>query len=345
MVNVMSRVLVNGCGRIGRCVIRNLWERGIAECVAINEPGMEIDNIVYLLKFDTIYGRFDGNVENVGNDLIRISNNEKAWNLRVYRSKTLMSDDEYIKDCPDIIVEASGREDCARASWKCIDSGVQHVIITNTFFDADFTYVMGHNDEEFDMNKHKVISTSICDANATIPLISALSKINNIDYCFVTTLHPWLSYQNLMDAPVRMQRREGETSDYYPLGRASAESLIPKTTTLGPVLLRMFPNLKKRLSYFSYRTPTQIVASADMSFILEKEMSKEKIIDIFSACGENIVNINKDDIVSIDCRKMTHSSIVDTRWLQVDGNKLKVITWYDNEWGYSSRVIDLINKL
>ena len=134
-------------------------------------------------------------------------------------------------------------------------------------------------------------------------------------------------------------------SDYFPLGRASVDTLIPKTTTVGPVIQRIIPELKNKISSFSYRTPTQIVASADMSVVLSKESSKGEIIELLNQIESQVVSLNTEDIISIDCRKSSFSSIVDTRWVTVEGNKLKLITWYDNEWGYCSRVIDLISKM
>ncbi len=339
----MKNVLINGFGRIGRCVFRNMWERGNSNCTHINEPDMTIENMIYLIKYDSVYGRFQGKAEKKSENVIEVSDKNKTWNIIVCHTRTLY--DEIQPDDIQIVIEATGNEICAQKSWNYLKRGVEHVIVTNTFYDADFTYVMGHNDREFVPEIHKVISTSICDANATIPLLSKLSSKIGIDYCFVTTLHPWLSYQNVMDAPVRMQRKPGEICDYFPLGRSCVNTLIPKTTTLGNVLEYMFPMLQNRLSYFSYRTPTQMVASAEMSLVLSEQTSENEIRVLLEQCDQNIVHLNEDDIISIDCEKQPYSSIVDMRWLSVKGKYLKLVTWYDNEWGYCSRVIDLVNKL
>lgn len=340
----MKKILINGFGRIGRCVFRNMWERGNALCSYINEPNMTIDNIIYLIKFDSIYGRFSGSIEKKTGKIIRVSDKSKVWEISVNHSEKLY-DEKGLGDNFDVIVDATGNELCARKSWNYIEKGIGHVIVTNTFYDADFTYVMGHNDCDFDARKHKVISTSICDANAVIPLLSKITANIGIDFCFVTTLHPWLSYQNLMDAPVRMQRRSGETCAYFPLGRSAVNSLIPKTTTLGEVLLHTFPELRNKLSYFSYRTPTQMVASAELSIVLSKVVNREEIEQLLEQCDRNIVNLNEEDIISIDCEKQPYSSIVDMRWMCLEDRYLKLIAWYDNEWGYCSRVVDLIHKL
>lgn len=340
----MKNVLINGFGRIGRCVFRNMWERGYADCSYINDPNMTIDNIIYLIKFDSIYGRFTGNIEKKTEKIIRVSDERKVWEIFVNNTRQLY-DEKELWDNIHIIVDATGNELCAHKSWNYIEKGVGHVIVTNTFYDADFTYVMGHNDCDFDAKKHKVISTSICDANAVIPVISKIIANIGIDFCFVTTLHPWLSYQNLMDAPVRMQRRSGETCDYFPLGRAAVNSLIPKTTTLGAVLQNTFPELENKLSYFSYRTPTQMVASAELSIVLSKIVDRAVIEQLLEQCDRNIVSLNQEDIISIDCEKQPYSSIVDMRWISLEDRYLKLIAWYDNEWGYCSRVVDLINKL
>ncbi|MCI8461866.1 MAG: hypothetical protein HFG25_02785 [Lachnospiraceae bacterium] len=340
----MKKILINGFGRIGRCVFRNVWERGDAECIFINEPGMTVGNIMYLMKFDSIYGRFPGDIEQCGEKRIRVSDCNKKWEVGIGNSKELYTEGG-IWDGIRIVVDATGNDMCAARAWDYIEKGVEHVVVTNTFYGADFTYVMGHNEKELCAEKHKVISTSICDANAVIPLFSKLISEIGVDFCFVTTLHPWLSYQNLMDAPVRMQRKSGESYSYFPLGRASVNTLIPKSTTLGPVLEFMFPILKNKLSYFSYRTPTQMVASAEMSFVLSRAVKKEEMIELLERCDRNVVNLNREDIISIDCEKQPYSSIVDMRWLDIQGKYLKLVTWYDNEWGYCSRVTDLINIL
>lgn len=340
----MKNLLINGFGRIGRCILRNVWERGNVKCIHINEPNMTIENMIYLIKFDSIYGRFQGNVEKCSSKSIKISDHNRAWEITVSDSKELYNENK-LWDNAQIIVDATGNDLCAGKAWEYIKKGIEHVIVTNTFYDADFTYVMGHNDSLFDPKKHKVISTSICDANAVIPLISKIISYIGIEYCFVTTLHPWLSYQNLMDAPTRMQRKSGENYDFFPLGRSAVNAIIPKTTTLGPVLEYMFPDLRNRLSYFSYRTPTQMVASAEMSFVLARAADKTEIIELLKKCDENVVNLNVEDIVSVDCEKQPYSSIVDMRWLDIKDKYLKLVTWYDNEWGYCSRVIDLINRL
>lgn len=344
MQAIRKNVLINGFGRIGRCVFRNIWERSSAQCIYINEPNMTTENMVYLIKFDSIYGRFQGTVEQLGDNEIRVKDGDKEWDVVVNHSTKLYEEMDSPKNI-QIVVEATGNDLCAKSSWNYIEKGVEHVIVTNTFYEADFTYVMGHNDDKFDSEIHKVISTSICDANATIPLISKLISNIGIDFCYVTTLHPWLSYQNLMDAPVRMQRRSGETSDYFPLGRSSVNTLIPKTTTLGSVLEYTFPELKHRFSYFSYRTPTQMVASADMAIVLSEPKKQEEIIELLNQIDKNVVCLNEEDIISIDCEKQPYSSIVDMRWMSMEDKYLRLVTWYDNEWGYCSRVVDLINKL
>lgn len=341
----MQNVLITGFGRIGRCIFRNIWERGNARCVHINEPNMTIDNIMYLMKYDSIYGRFPGNISRHSENSICVSDDNREWKITVSNSKELHNKSALWNKDTQIVIDATGNEQCAGLAWNYIKNGISHVIVTNTFDEADFTYVMGYNDDGFDAGKHRVISTSICDANATIPLISRLVSRIGVEYCFVTTLHPWLSYQNLMDAPVRMQRRNGENYDFFPLGRASVNTIIPKTTSLGPVLEHAFPMLKNKISYFSYRTPTQMVASAEMSLVLSRVSSKEEIIELLEACDANIVNMNTEDIISVDCEKQPYSSIVDMRWLSVSGKYLKLVTWYDNEWGYCSRVVDLLNRL
>jgi glyceraldehyde 3-phosphate dehydrogenase len=220
------------------------------------------------------------------------------------------------------------------------------VLITHTFGDSDFTIVFGVNEDSFNPSRHRVISTSICDASAIAPVLKVISDECGLELCFVTTLHPWLSYQNIMDGPVRSEANPGISYGYYPLGRASTASIIPKPTTVGNVLQSLIPPLKNRIFAMSYRVPTSVVASADISLVTTRAITPEHLRSLLRSIDQRLIRCSNDLLVSIDFQGETASGVVDLRWLEVrEEHFIKLVMWYDNEWGYSARVIDLLDRI
>ena len=164
------------------------------------------------------------------------------------------------------------------------------------------------------------------------------------------TLHPWLSYQNLLDGPAKSWSQPGDVYSHYALGRASTQNLIPKSTSAIRALSNVFPEALDKLCCMSYRTPTQIVSSAVLTLMLDKDTSKEELISIFEKAEKeqkyNIIETTDEPLISIDYVKNDHSAIIDTRWIQVNnGNHIELVYWYDNEWGYSSRIVDIVKYI
>ena len=204
---------------------------------------------------------------------------------------------------------------------------------------------MGANEKSYNSSKHHVISSSICDANACAPVISILEKEFGILDGFITTLHPWLGYQNLSDGNLKSVSSPGHYWSDFSLGRATMDSLIPKNTTLMPAINAALPDFNKEVHAMSFRVPTAIVSASDMTLTLEKNIQKSDIMRLFNNLAmmyPDVVLINDEPLVSIDFKGIRQSCVIDFRWLKVfNGNKVKIIIWYDNECGYSNRALDV----
>jgi glyceraldehyde 3-phosphate dehydrogenase len=342
MISTGLRVGINGFGRVGRAIARILLARGRHDIVQINDLNADNANLAYLFKYDTTYGRL---AQQVGADDESMSVGDKR--IRVSHQPDIAEVD-WKKTGADVVIEATGtskNEHHARALLPHLRS----VLVTHACPSADFTLVFGATDRDFDPAKHRLVSTSICDAAAAAPVLKALHAAFGIDYGFVTTLHPWLSYQNLMDGPARSQAYPGATYSHYPLGRSSVGALIPKPTTVVSACERIVPELAGVLKCMSYRVPTACVSSGDLSLHLEKTASEDDVLGVLQALratqhGREVIRITDEPLVSVDYLGDPHSCIIDTRWLMLNrGKQLKVVLWYDNEWGYASRVVDALD--
>jgi glyceraldehyde 3-phosphate dehydrogenase len=333
------RVGLNGFGRIGRAITRILTARDRHRIVQINDLNPDTANLAYLLKYDTTYGRCTQTVT-ATDDSIRIDDQR----IRVTRTADV-ADVDWTE--VDVVIEATG----VSANEKHATALAKPVLVTHACPSADFTLVFGATETQFDPRVHRVISTSICDAAAAAPVLACLHEAFGIEYGFITTLHPWLSYQNLMDGPARSQAYPGANYSHYPLGRSSVGALIPKPTTVVAACERVVPALAGALKCMSYRVPTPCVSSADLSLHLKRDATEAEVIARFEALRASqgpreVVRITDEPLVSVDYLGDPHSCIIDTRWLMLNrGRQLKVVLWYDNEWGYSSRVADALDLL
>lgn len=339
---VRLKVGINGFGRIGRAIARILALSGRHQVVHINDLNPDVDNLLYLFRYDTIYGRFEKDVH------------RHELGLAVDGHPVSISHERSIADVRwrelgcDIVIEATGVAQNELNARQLTAQGMP-VLVTHACPTADYTVVFGVTDAGFDLTKHKLISTSICDANACAPVLRVLHDAFGIRSGFITTLHPWLSYQNLMDGPSKSQANPDATYSHYALGRSSVGSLIPKTTTVVKATERVLPELQGVLQCFSYRVPTPVVSTADLSLTLEREATVESVFEAFVAAGAKqqvpgVFRLTDEPLISVDYQRDPHSAIVDRRWLMVNqGHQLKVVLWYDNEWGYSSRVVDTID--
>lgn len=343
MSNLAIKVGINGLGRIGRSILRQLWERHTHVCSHINDINGDVENIAYLILHDSVYGRFPGHVEVTGDRQITLQGDSRHWDILVSNHEVINDVDWSGTKC---VIECSGREGNAQAAREIKADELSHVIVTHTFEGADFTLVFGVNEGFFDPTHHRIISSSICDASAIAPVLKTISDRCGLSQCFVTTLHPWLSYQNLVDGPVHSEAYRQRTYRYYPLGRASIGALIPKPTTVGGVLESLIPALKGRIIALSYRVPTAVVASADISLVTSVPTNAGSVNALLASLDECLIRRSQEMLVSVDYERENASAVIDMRWLEVrDEHFIKLVLWYDNEWGYSARVVDILDRI
>ena len=339
------KIGINGLGRIGRAIFRRALEMDDVEICAINEANPDIGNICYTLNYDTIYGPLENPIKVSGDKLV-LGNGKKI----------AVSNCNSIFDVPwkdsnvDYIIEATGIKKNLVDSKILIEKNIcKRVFVTHApETDVDFTMVLGCNEHNLDVNKDFVIATSICDATALAPVIELLDQKIGVKCGQVTTLHPWLNYQNLMDGASSSWSVPGEIYHHYALGRSVIGNLIPKPTSAITATAQVLSRINESdIGSFSYRTPTAIVGSADITLQLSKDSSTEEIHEIFNEYRNNqeweILELMSDPLVSLDFVKNRHSAVVDERWTDiVGGSLLKLVLWYDNEAGYSLRVLDQI---
>lgn len=338
---MIIRLGINGFGRIGRAIAKINDQHNYFDLVLINDVNPFVENLAYLFKYDSTYGKFPGQVENTKNEIII---NGNAVVCTAHRN---MLEVPWEKYGVDIVIDSSGvdvnAEDAKRLVNEC---GVKKIVVTHSSKVVDHEVIMGVNDETLTA-EHKVVSNSICDANAIAHIMKWMDDEYGIEGGALTTLHPWLSYQNLVDGPAISQANPGVVWTDFALGRASTDSLIPKNTTAMTAVERVLPSLTGKVLSFSYRTPTDIVASSDITLNLSQKVQKEELKEFLERkCNSShYVKANKESLVSLDYEQEESSAIIDMQWINVCGNTVKLILWYDNEWGYSARTLDLAKKL
>ena len=337
-----TRVAINGFGRIGRNIAKIIDERDDVELVHVNDIVPSLDNLIYLYNYDSTYGKPKTKAIKETENLFFVGENKIEF--------TSEGDFLSIDWKADYVIDATGiSSNINKAKTLVNDGKIKKCVMTNSpVQDIDKVFIMGVNSDEYDKDKHHVIGSSICDANAISHFIKWAGAEFGIDNAFVTTLHPWLSYQNLVDGPVHSVSSPTHFWKDYSLGRSSVNALIPKSTTAVNATLQVLPEYEGKIDAVSYRTPTGIVSSADMTLYLSKEVSEKAVIESL----ENFVKTNKylelntESLVSVDYLGSNASGILDHQWTRLlNGRMLKLIVWYDNEWGYSNRAVDLVNYI
>lgn len=341
----MIRVGINGFGRIGRALTRLIFEKKIFKLCLVNEKVNDIKNLAYLLKHDSIYGKFEKDIKVKGKNLI-------IDNKTIYFSSHKKIDEaEWANYNVDIVIDASGTHENLILAKNVIKTGVKKVLVTNSpKSDIDFTMIIGVNDNQYNYRKHNLISSSICDASAITPLLKAISLKWGISSGFITTLHSRLSYQNLLDGTVESVSSPGHNWKDYSLGRDSMASLITKKTTAIEAISKCLPLLKNKILGLSYRVPTAIVCSADITLQLKKKpINKQTVLNFLKNLSKKFPSIfgyQTEALVSIDHLKTEKSLVIDSNFVDLSNTKLlKLIIWYDNEWGYSNKVLDIVKKI
>jgi glyceraldehyde 3-phosphate dehydrogenase len=327
----MAKVGVNGFGRIGRNVIRAAMAGNYGiEFVAVNDL-TDAANLAYLLKYDSVHGTIPNEIKATTNG-IAIDGRE----IRVY-SNPDPADIPWSDLGVEIVVESSGRfTDKAKAS-RHLKKSVEHVIVSAPSKDADITICMGVNENALDATKHKIISNASCTTNCLAPVAKVLHEKFRITSGIMTTIHSYTNDQEILDLPHKDWRR----------GRAAALSMIPTSTGAAKAIGLVLPELKGKFDGISIRVPTPNVSVVDLTFQTEKATSANEINQVLrdAANGplKHILSYSDEQLVSIDFNGDAHSSILDTTFTRSVGpNMHKILAWYDNEWGYSNRIVDLI---
>jgi len=327
------KIAINGFGRIGRVALRiaqeNLYEG--AEIVAINARA-DAETLAHLFTYDSCYGTFKGEVLAQGNSLIINGKQIKVFNEK--EAKNLPWKELGV----DIVIESTGIYKKREKAMQHIQAGAKKVIITSPAEDEDITIVMGVNDEKYNHQKHHIISNASCTTNCLAPFAKVLDEQFGIIKGSMTTIHSYTNDQKILDKTHKDLRR----------ARAAGESIIPTSTGAAKVLEKVIPNLKGKINGSALRVPTAAVSITELICEMSAEISVEKVNDAFKYASQHelkgILGYSEKPLVSIDYKGDDRSSIVDGLSTMVIGkNFLKVLAWYDNEWGYSARTIDLAN--
>jgi len=327
------RVGINGFGRIGRNIMRAALGATDIDFVAVNDL-TSAKTLAHLLKYDSILGNLEAAVK-ATSDGIAVNQDEFKV-LSVKDPAQLPWKDLGV----DVVFESTGIFTARDGAAKHIEAGAKKVIITAPAKGPDVTVVMGVNDEKYDPAKHQIISNASCTTNCLAPLAKVVHQKFGIKKAWMTTIHSYTNDQNLLDLPHKDLRR----------ARAAAMSMIPTSTGAASAIGEVIPELKGKLDGFAMRVPTPNVSIVDLNAVLDKKATGEEVNAALreAAAGplKGILAVSDDELVSIDFRGNANSSIVDAPYTKVmDGDFLKVLSWYDNEWGYASRCVDLLRKI
>lgn len=324
------KVAINGFGRIGRLVFRVAWENPDIEIVAINDLTDAATN-AHLLQYDSTHGRFPGEVVAAENSIIV---NGRPVAVLAEKDPSLLP----WKDLGiDVVIEASGKFSDATKAAAHLVAGAKKVILTAPGKNEDITIVMGVNEDKYQNDIHNIISNASCTTNCLAPAASVINKKFGIKKGLMTTVHAYTNDQKILDQAHKDLRR----------ARSAGMSIIPTTTGAARAVALVLPELKGKLNGFAMRVPTSNVSVVDLVVELEKPATAEMINDALKEAAEGplkgILRYCELPLVSVDFNGETHSSIVDALSTMVIGDNLaKIILWYDNEWGYSCRVVDLL---
>jgi glyceraldehyde 3-phosphate dehydrogenase len=335
------RIGINGFGRIGRTIAKINAIRGQFDLVMINDINTQVDNMAYLFKYDSTYGKFPGEVSCTENTITLGGKNAS------YSSFRDMEDVNWSAFGVDAVIDASGVTENVLAAKSLTKKGiVKKIVVTHSSGAVDNEVIMGVNEDSLGVDDH-VVSNSICDANAIAHVMKWIDEEYGIETGSLTTLHPWLSYQNLVDGPAISQSTPGLVWKDYALGRASIGGVIPKNTTAMIATEKVLPNLQGKVMSFSYRIPTAVVATSDITLKTRRVPQNEELREFLESkiANSKYVRANYDSLISVDYEREDVSAVIDMQWLKVENGLIKLVLWYDNEWGYSSRALDLLDHL
>lgn len=344
----MAKIGINGFGRIGRLVFRAIAEQGLlgkdVEVVAVNDL-VPADNLAYLLKYDSIQGKFAGEVSSAKSD-----NSLEEDDLLIVDGKTIKC--LAVREGPaalpwgelgvDIVLECTGLFTEASKARGHLEAGAKKVIISAPGKGEDITVVMGVNDEKYDPATHHIISNASCTTNCLAPIVHVLLKEGfGIDEGLMTTVHSYTATQKTVDGPSKKDWKGG---------RSAAINIIPSTTGAAKAVALVCPEVKGKLTGMSFRVPTPTVSVVDLTVKTVKETSYAEICAAMKKASETyldgILGYTGDEVVSSDFIHDTRSSIFDAgSGIELNSKFFKLVSWYDNEWGYSNRCVDLLKRV
>ena len=325
-----KRVAINGFGRIGRMVFRRMIVQDDLEVVAVN-ASYPAETLAHLVKYDTIHGKFPYYVD-YGEDYLLVNG-----------KKVLLTNNRNPEQLPwkeleiDIVVEATGKFNARDKAALHLTAGAKKVVLTAPGKNEDVTVVIGVNDDILDVEKHDVISNASCTTNCLAPVVKVLDREFGIENGFMTTVHAYTNDQKNIDNPHKDLRR----------ARACGQSIIPTTTGAAKAIGKVMPHLNGKLHGIALRVPTPNVSLVDLVVDLKNDVTAEEINQAFEKAAkadlEGLLDVTYEPLVSVDFNTNSHSSIVDgLSTMVMEDRKVKVLAWYDNEWGYSCRVVDLV---
>jgi glyceraldehyde 3-phosphate dehydrogenase len=327
------RVGINGFGRIGRNIMRAALGHADVDFVAVNDL-TDAATLAHLLKYDSVLGNLAAGVRPT-DDGIAVDGD--AFKVLSQRDPAQLP----WKDLGvDVVFESTGLFTGRDSATKHLAAGAKKVVVTAPAKNPDVTVVLGVNEGEYDTARHQIISNASCTTNCLAPLVKVLHEQFGLEKGWMTTVHSYTNDQHLLDLPHKDLRR----------ARAAAMSIIPTTTGAASAVAEVLPVLKGRLDGFALRVPTPNVSLIDLSLLVDKRTSAEEVNAALKAAADGplkgILEFSEAPLVSIDFRGNPRSSIVDAAYTKVmDGNFVKVMSWYDNEWGYANRCVDLLRLI
>jgi glyceraldehyde 3-phosphate dehydrogenase len=331
---VTVRVGINGFGRIGRNFFRAVQASGAdIEVVAVNDL-TDNQTLAHLLKYDSILGRFPGEVSATDDDITVAGKSFKAFAERDPANL------KWSDVGADVVIESTGFFTDATKAKTHADNGAKKVIISAPAKNEDLTVVMGVNHDLYDAEKHTVISNASCTTNCIAPLAKVLHDAFTIERGLMTTIHAYTQDQNLQDAPHKDLRR----------ARAAALNIIPTSTGAAKAIGLVLPELKGKLDGYALRVPVPTGSATDLTVTVGRDVTVDEVKDAYKAAAaegalKGYLTYTEDEIVSTDIVTDPASCIFDAGLTKVIGNQVKVVGWYDNEWGYSNRLVDLVNHV
>jgi glyceraldehyde 3-phosphate dehydrogenase len=324
------KVGINGFGRIGRNIFRAAMAHKDIDIVAVNDL-TDAGTLAHLLKYDSILGNLNASIQASGD---RLTVDNDSFQVLALKDPAQLP---WKSLGVDVVFESTGRFTSRDDAAKHVTAGAKKVVITAPAKKPDITMVMGVNQDSYDPAKHHVISNASCTTNCLAPIAKVLHESFGIKKGWMTTIHSYTNDQQLLDLPHKDLRR----------ARAAALSMIPTTTGAATAVGEVLPTLKGRLDGFAMRVPTPNVSVVDLAVLLDRRATAEDVNAAFQAASEgplkNIIEYVTAPLVSIDYKGNPHSAMLDAAYTKVmDGDFAKVLAWYDNEWGYSSRCVDLL---